>query len=292
MADMKCTMIFHSGIQGFSETWYYSGVDYTAAMTALRKLANARHALCGAEVTLDYLRVSDEAKRRDSLVEAPNAKTVQKVGVGADIGGESTLIVDWGNTDKPDQGILARVEATADFRGMHCIRGVPDALIVWPDGPSNLPGWDKAFEKYKKLLIGTFSLRVRAQNGLFAQKPIVSIDPAGGGSDVIVFTVPGHGFLNGQLVRVTNFRLNRPPFKVNGTFTVSSANLTANTFSLRSYPPFGALTPYVLGKPITPFVQLVGYGYATITDVILRGESSRKPGRPFGQRAGRLLSRR
>jgi hypothetical protein len=296
MPNFKCSIFLHSDINGWSENWYFSGTDYSSAMVALQSLADLRQALCGTGVSLDYLRVSDEAIQRDSYVVAPRTVTVPDTSAsGGGSFGPKQVVVTWGSIDPPSSGVHVRIEATAQYHGSHTVRGVPDDLIVWPSGPSNLPGWDKAYGKWRSALIGSFSLRVRKQTGANAPLPITQMIPEGAVGTTParwLFAVPGLGVKEGTKVRVLKLRGKPGSENPNGIWQVDSVDQGTGLFSLRDFPTQDDIPGFEPTAVLSGFMQIPDWDYPRITDVIIRGENNRKPGRPFDLRPGRRPVRR
>lgn len=291
MATFKCSMMFHSDIYGWSETFYREDTDYTSAFTVFRELAEKRHALNGGGVSLDYVRISDDAIQRDAFVSAPGEVTVSPNQSQPDTN-VPFIRVQWGIPDQPHSGVLVRIEATALYHAMHCLRGVPDALIVWPAGPSNLIGWDEAFRRWRDYLIGNFRIKVRKQDEGFTKKPINGARIDLGPPVTWQLHAQGYAPVVGDKLRVTNFRWTRGSPRINGLWQVETVNAGTAEFTLANFPKPDGFNFFAPTRPLTGFVQLVGWAYPTITAAIIRGESSRKPGRPFGQQPGRRLVRR
>jgi len=290
MPTFKCSMFMRSDYYGFSENWFFSGTDYTSAMDALKNLASARLGLCGAGVYLDYLRVSDEAILRDSYVSNTKKQTVQLTGTSGDFSSK-IVYTEWGAIDPPESGVHMRIEATAQYHSSHTIRGVPDSLIVWPGGPSNLPGWDKARMAWEDALVGKFCLRVRKQDEGSKKSPIVGMSHAQAAPwEFKVLAVPN---LVGTKLRVSGLKGIPGSVNANGVYRILSVDPVTNLFKLDGFPPPpGNDGWFDYATPLSGYMQVPDWSYPVITDTIVRGQNRRKPGRPFDQRPGRRLVKR
>ena len=294
MPTFRCTLTFEAGIQGWSETFYRSSTSHGVALTKLRDLAKLRRELLGADVFIRYARVSDEAILRDSL--ALQLNYVQTGALSAPVGptGGDFGQALFGAADIPNTALVLRIEAGPLYHGAHYLRGVPDSLIVTPDGPANLQGWASKFDAWvNELTTQGWQLRVRKQTDTAVRKPIDRMQPqlAAAGSPW-VFTVAAHNFKMGNKVRVTSLKVQPGSAKGNGAYKVADV-LTPDTFTLQGFPGSGLNAPYLTpADPISGWVQLVDWAYVPIDDVLVRYQGSRRAGLPFGVLRGRRPIRR
>ena len=121
MAMFKVNYFFKQGKYGWSETYYLTRDNHTTCLNTAQLLIASRVALLGGDngdgvPTLEFIRVSDVEKQRDSLV------FVVPSGQGKNITAISTA-------DNPNLALLCRVEADPFFRRQLYLRGQPDSLV-------------------------------------------------------------------------------------------------------------------------------------------------------------------
>lgn len=289
--DAKCTIFFTDGKYGWSESlWNSSQTTLDRVLEKGITLARKRLPLCGAGPQVPYIRVSDESQYRDSLIETLNLVTIKPDGTqatqGTQGGTQPTFIapvlkpltgID--ASDRPYSAILVRNESGTLYRRLMYLRGCPDSIIVDPIGPTPTKAWYDGFIQWAaELIAGQWRFKVLSREPTNQPKPITGIFPQAAAEARIKSA--GHGLAVLNEVRVFNCKGVGPLPK--GIYSVSSI-VDADNFTLVNYKPdIGTISYFGGGKYI-----LRTSVYAPITNTLIRGQTSRKTGRPFDSPRGR-----
>jgi hypothetical protein len=286
-SNIRATLFFTSDKYGWSETFFKVADDLQAVLEDAVRMAVNRIRLCGTNVELDYVRVSDDDIRRDSLVAQPNLTAQLKKSVRdvLDVGGEGAKpkeqkinVAAPDPADQPYSAILLRMEAGPLYRRPMYLRGCPDSIIVNPPGPVQPKEWGDMFRRWVEFLKGNaWGFKVLNRDVGNPAKPIT----ASPGVAPFQLTVAAHGLVQGQRVTVEDIK--GEGAVPHGAFTIDVVD--PNTIRLRGTT--GAFT-YDRGGT----VRLRVYKVATISSIIIRGETTRRTGRPFDSPRGRRRTAR
>lgn len=261
---MRVNFFYHDKIgKGWSETFYNSNTNYNTVKALAINLSTPLLNVRGTGVFLDEARVSDDSKKRDSLVYTPSL---------ADSQTQNAFFLEG---DFAEVALLCRLEATETNRRSLYLSGIPDVMTLDNGVFKPTPTWETAFDQLRQELF---------KNG-WSQKCIV---PPVTPNQIILITqnaVTGdiscqcravHGFTPGQLVNITGFR-DTPG--LNGRHIVKTATPT-DTFSFKS-------------KVFFTFAQGIGFASAltfnlkTFTRVAYERLVEHKRGKPIGSSVGR-----
>jgi len=281
MADLyKTTWFIKYGDGGFSFSHLIEQDGYDEVKARAETLAHAYLKCCGRAVYLPQIRISRENILGDSVIYPKRFRTI----AANDVGEGDHIQVKVAEGDTPDfqnTAILLRLGCNASIRGFQHMRGVPDNLIIMPDGKANFPEWDKAIAKYFNFLdVDGWGLKA-VPKGPDSRKKIKTVAKQPG-TTVMMTTVAAHGFQADNKIHISGV-LPKTSL-LNGDHTVdATGNLTE--FSLRYSENFD-----IAGVDITKAVvwskEKVFTRFAAIHCHVVR-VSSRRAGRPFGQLVGR-----
>lgn len=274
------TMFFEDGIQGWSETHWYTGAltDYSVILGFLQDLAIQRARLLSESARISYLRVSDDSVRGDALVTTISLS-------GSAVGGKLTVPPPGA---PPWNSILLRKQAGALYHGMEHLRGVPIGILTDPTGPTfNDPSWPNAFglatppglKTYVGQLLLNWGMKVILKPPDTPAVPILAQIAAG---PPTVFAVAAGSFLTGQKVRAQGLT---PRFPLTGYNGINAnAGVPQNVF-------FPAQTQPYSWQASGVFIAKV-QAVKPYSSIVIRKEAERRVGRPFGLLAGRRPRRR
>lgn len=273
----RVTTLFEAGKQGWSETFWKMGAGHLAVATLATAIIKKRLKLSGYGVKTTYVRISDEAIRGDSVIVATNFSTGggENNPLGPDYQIVNPAFQEW--CDVSWNGVLVRQDSGSQTRRVFCMRGVPDGLIVMPDGPVANKAWDDAFDVWSKSLFqeGWGFIALNKDPGTNPIKPITGITNT---ADGLVLSVAAHGFLEGEYIRVSGVKAALPKL-VNGIHQVSVINLNSVLLKGSSTANPG----YQRGGEARAQRKI----FVPITGSQVRRQAKRQPGRPFDQLAGR-----
>jgi hypothetical protein len=259
----RMTAFFRDHAYGWSEThWGGPGITTLAEMQPpALQYVQARAALLGSrpgdsDPQINYIRLSDDSVRGDSIIMTPQA------GGGA-IGGKIGL------DDPPEvpySVLLLRGTSGANYHKNFFLSGVPQSAIVDPPGPILTPDFSAAFKKFATVLVAFFGWVGKTKGAPGQVKNITGI----GGANENLITCPAHGFLTGQSVLIRNCV---PKYPITGYHSITVVD--ADHFTLNGV----VLTGYVYLNGGTATLNLSGV--IQYLSVIIRGETHRNRGRPF-----------
>jgi hypothetical protein len=155
------------------------------------------------------------------------------------------------------------------------VRALPD-LAQETDIPAPVAGaWQTAIVAWQNYVenSGKIVLQVDDRSGANPIKPCTAYN-----GPLNQYTVPAHGFVNGNLVVAEGWRGVAGARLPRGQYRVGVVD--ANTITLVGGLPLGTVT--VLGG-----FKLVSYQFPGVATIIARGFTNKKVGRPFGLLAGR-----
>jgi hypothetical protein len=294
----RATFFLEDGAYAWTETHYVIGSppNLTEPLKIARTLADARTMLLptysgdmgpGGGPQMTELRVSFDDVWRDSLID-PNVK---RGSPGAKYNKE--LEEDPNpRPEVPYSTALIRLQAGSLYRRSMYMSGVPQKIIIDPNGPfaGNDAAWLSAFNKYKKLLAGDgtnwgFKVALKTGDGV-TEKFITGVQIAAG---LVTLTIPNHNFplLNPDgsfptvIIRGAKLTPSRPTFGGRHIYTVIDANHI-------SVPVTGLNAALVESAGIArPLI----YQVKTYTSCDLVGQTHRKRGVRSGRPLGRSKSR-
>lgn len=115
MATYKCTILFRSGANGWSESWYWQSAspDFPGAQRALEALIPPRMLLCGYNTYCAGYRVHDMGVHRATVTKTNN----------------STIETAADNSDFPSATIVAQVLSDDRSKRVVYLRGYPDSWV-------------------------------------------------------------------------------------------------------------------------------------------------------------------
>lgn len=275
----RVTSFFESGRQGWSETFWVQADSVSSVEAIARAQAPLRMKLCGYGVKMTYLRISDEAIRGDSTVVLTNWTTSDEVNPAhGEVQKVTPAVKEF--VDVAWNGLLIRHESGPDTRRLWCMRGVPDDLIIGPEGPKDAKPWADAFGLWKDLLITNKwgFMAINKNPGTNPTKLITDVVKVGNFVNVII---PAHGFLEGEKIRISGAKADNPK-AINGVWQVSIHD--ANTVILKG----NKTDPGYLRDGAARAQRMA---FAPITATFVRRQAKRNPGRPFDQLPGRRVKR-
>lgn len=283
MAVVKCTYFYSQFGQGWTHSFYntYSGGLDSFKATA-NDLARSLMGLVCKSTFLDYIRLSDDAVRGDSLVISPGS-------------------VQSGSGFTPVQGIMKDPPAEANTCiEVRCNAGtlnrkalfisgiqVAEADAADPFIPS--PAFLNAVNDLGRTLVSaSWSFKARdtsaVKNNIQAAAPVA---PPGPAQWLLQFN-GNPGLTIGQQVIITGVR----PVGIGLTGKYFVASITSSggiwTVGINGGSPAKSLQVVYFGGGV---VQSILSTLLNITSLQIRRASSRKRGRFFGQRAGRIKSK-
>lgn len=272
----RATWFFYD--PGFSAGWSESLSNEISDLETLLAMAKtyavARFPLLGFNQLIRYIRVSKDDVRGDSRVEYPGQKYKNTV----------EEIVEQKANNKPDtpwQTINLRFSGGGDnYRKFLFFRGVPDRIEVNPPGPVVFDdaAYTAAFNNWKRLVLRQgwgWKANVRTLvnqqqvTALTVSTPIVG--------NLTITTAAAHLLAIGDRVRFIDGNI-KP--KINASPSVLGVP-SATQFVIKN----GALAFDITALPKVGKVSQV---LVRADDIQIATESSRKTGRPFAQRPGRL----
>lgn len=271
----KVNLFFSAFKQGWSETYYYTGTNYTTALISTNILLNARQDCLCRSASLDYARITDEDNLRDSFLYKPQGMRDGNLNV---------------RIDQSFTAVKLKIRNTNQYWRQLYIRGIPDD-VSQPDifdSPTNVPAFD--------LALTVFMSRLREDAAPWCLKVIDKANPIIGILNVDtpsvnrmrVTTPTAHGLAVGGFVKIYNLRsalkASNPP-KPPGTLQVKNV-VDSTNFDVQ----FAIPTGFVYSS--TAKMRKVAYAYPKITTVDYDGITHRIVGRPFDLPVGRRRSAR
>jgi len=286
MADLyKVTWFFSYGRGGFSNSHYTMTDGYAATLTKAKALLQLQMACMGTGVKCNYIRVSRDDIPGDAMISALDYITVNNDNVvPADVTIKTII------NDKPDAwwtAALIRLGSSATTFGRLFFRGIPDSIVVLPNGFSNDIAWDKGMLAYfDKLVADGWGMKA-VPKGNAVRKKIANIVNNGAAGWTIT-TAVAHDLFDGAKIRISGFK-GGPASNVNGLWT---ANVTPTGTTITIGP---TQSNFNVENPVTSFGQLWTQEklFATYSRqfMALVRITERKAGRPFDSLVGRRPAR-
>lgn len=218
----KATAFIQYGRGGFSYSHHIMGVSHNQVMLYTEDLVDKYLACCGTNVMCNYLRVSEEGVKGDSVVEA-KIRTTSGPGV---VNPNSQHDIKSAVSDTPDawwNAALLRLGSSAVVYGRQFMRGIPDQIVILPNGLANDANWQKALDRYFAELVkrswGMFAVP-RSAGYRKAIKKFTSLAPAG---TVEIETLVPHGLAPGNKFMIGGFGPQSAKLSPNGEWVVESA---------------------------------------------------------------------
>lgn len=264
MAKIRVTFAFSSGKHGWSET-YFRDSTMEESVAAAKQLATLRKGcIVGQICELDWVRISDDAVKRDAFVFEGDTIPFPK---------KTCRDID---PAPPWNCRLCRLSNAQNPPRFLELRTIPQLSL----GPAQkffpVPAFDNALDTFLEGLFFGWAINSTGAGGNVS-KPITGYANAAG---IVTATCPAHGFAVGQQIRISGGAgAGRPQ----GLFKV--ANITVNTFDLiAQIPPFiylGGSTASAQAKALR-----------AINRAVPVRNSHRDTGRPLSLQAGRARARR
>jgi len=218
----KCVLGFNSGKFGWTESYYNKAVTDLDALIAFGDdMANLRKYLLGYGVKIEFIRAQDELK--------PNVTKIKTVNYVNDL-----ISVPNYDSDVPYSTVMIRIVSVGFSRRMFLLSGAPDRLIVNPPGPTSIPQWDSAFNKWKAYMLDAnngWSLKVFDQTG---GNPAAFVSNATVATDVVTITAPLFTTAKGNKVAVKSIN----PRAFNGRYVIDS--IAGNDYTMKPGKTFTA----------------------------------------------------
>lgn len=264
MAKIRVTIGFNTTSYGWSETYYRNStvadtVEPTLVLASLRS-----GFLCGPEVQIVFIRISDDAVQRDAFQIRPRLIDKPKINCR-----DVTAAPPW------------NCRLIRCLNGANVVRFIEVSTIPKESlGPNQTPlivgQFDDAIDVFRNELLKGWCID-SVTGGVNPEKPIDQYTQADG---IVTVTCPGHGFTDGQLIRIVK---GKGPGRPAGQFRVTA--ITANTFKLigifQPFLYFGGSKAKNVSKGLVPIEATSNYK-----------NSHRDRGRPFALQAGRAKARK
>jgi len=281
MPLFKCTFFFVSGVTGWSESYYnLNGLAPTALLKA-RALAQRRIALCGEEIDLPYIRVSDVTIRGDSITDGlpgfcttASKKNLIQVkiatpGEGADVAWTAAVFT------------IGKAGVTY---GRVFARGMADFLFTNDRVFSPTQGWIAEFKRFQKEFgdptngwivtrkpksLATNTFQILSANAVF-------------GTDLALTVAPG-GFAGalGQPVAIRGLKtIDGKTFTANAAITTIAGNVYSVSRQFTGPQPTFLNNSGTIQLNIPVIFDNLDINYSQLA-------TSRHAGRPFGLLVGR-----
>jgi len=296
----RATIHFKSGKYGWTENYFLdTGGDLDTTLLKAELLAGKRAPLCGVGVMLDYIVVSDEAVKNDSAI---SDKRIYVIGTGfspppnSDPSTTITVKPAAGDepADLPPMAILVRLESPQTIedpiqkkhRANLYMRGTPDSQLVNPPGPAITTGWGKAF--------GAWVDQLKAGPWRFEGVEYTVGDTTWGINEwtlnaggTATLKLGFHSLVVGDRVRVSKAKVSTGRYRANRDYLVVSvvANDTITVLGADGRHLKAALGTTVNGGQVVKVTPVKVY--PKIDRAIVRGETTRRTGRPFDSPVGR-----
>jgi hypothetical protein len=250
---------------GWSENFWHGSPDLAVVISRAEALKPIIDQLHGQEVVLQSVRISDAANFRDVTI-LPGAAVSTATVTGAN------------TTDYVTTSALLKVKSVDNYVTRQWIRGVRDSAVgfdgAWKPGGTYLTDWKKFLAEIAAASNG-WSLRVLDR--AVPKKIIQAITGAG------VVTVPGHGYADNAIVRISRVK---GDVRANKVWRIQ--RIDADTFSLIGWVALAVPIPYQGSGT----VRLQTFIYKAITEAVVVRATSHKTGRPFGLLGGRRRVRK
>jgi hypothetical protein len=272
---------------GWSET-YYTNDNNLGACASAEQLNNSwlnrRLNLLGAGAVCSYVRIAlvlagppapGGGRRSVEIINGPPAQpgsgsgpvyNPDLIGSPADFAG--TVYMNRAATDPAGTPVYAR---------SLWFRGIPDNIDTTVSGGPLAGPWLNAYSLFQAIATNAVASRyvLRVNDHGPGNPSKLCTDQVGGPTQ---YTVPAHGFLQGQIVVANAFRAGPGGVVPKGQYKVNVIN--AQTISLQNGKPTSNVT--ALGS-----FRLLSYAFPLLNNLLGRGFTIKKAGRPFGQLVGR-----
>lgn len=262
MAISRATFFFKQRRWGWSETLFSSESDLKVLLNRAKDYLPVRNNLNGADTTCEYIRVSDDAVKRDAEVFVPPP------------GDQKARWVTAGSSDVPTTCALIRLQGSPTGRRSLQLRGIPDDIVVGGGILQFTGQWNAAFASWKtEITSGRWAIRIKTNPNPAWVVNGIAFDSAVWET---TFTLAGfHTLTTGDQVQILG-KTGTP--KLNGIWRVK---VTAqNTFKIATN---FRVDPYVGAALARP----VAYTTVPINDAVILRVSKRSSGGPFDKPVGR-----
>lgn len=266
MPVIRSTFFFKQLKWGWSETLFSTAGTREVALQQAKDYLPVRVRLNGFETTCEYVRISDDLIKRDSLIWAPPTED------------QKSRLITAGESDIPNTCVVIRLQADPVGRRTLSMRGIPDRIIA--TGGLFTPGgvWSDQFRTWRtEIVSGRWGIKVKDQT-----QPQVAIDAIAFDLPTLVTTVTlaqNHTIGVGELVQLGG---QLPTPELRGLFR--TIHTGANFFKIKTPFLVPAYTNFAWARKVV-------YGVATISDAVALRASHRTAGRPFDSPVGRRRGR-
>jgi len=266
MPVIRATFFFKQRKWGWSESLFSTRADRQPALDDAIAYLPIRVALNGVDTTCEYIRISDDLIKRDSLIFAPPTED------------QKARSITVGESDIPNTCIVMRMQSSPTGRRTLSMRGIPDRIVT--DGGLFTPGgaWNGAFLRWRNEIIsGRWGIKVKDQ-----AQPQVNITGIAWDQPSLTTTITfdnNIGIGTGEYVQLGG---QLPTNLLRGIFKVTAAGL--NFVKVRTPFLVPAYTGFAWGRKVV-------YSVAAITSCVALRASHRNAGRPFDSPVGRRRGR-
>jgi hypothetical protein len=269
MPLLRATFFFEdTNKHGWTETIHSTAADLSTLLAAATRLSQKRRDLLGLTAGLTFIRVSDDAVKRDSKINH----------IGFDDTKSRTS--ESSASDIANTCLVVRLDANPVVRRTLYMRGIPDAVCASAGRYIPTPEFRTKFDEWMAL-ITTEGWACRTKDDLIPVYTIsnVTFDPVTGLA-TITTTAP-------HLFTLTD------PIEIKGVRGCTAVNGKWNIFALAGAETF----KIKLGVLLPPYggggsVNKIGFKLVNITQGEVRRVSHRLAGRPFDSPRGRRKTSR
>lgn len=264
MAQMRWTYMFASDRgYGWSETYFTNLPNHDTTLAAARAVLPARVNLLAGQSRCVFIRVSDDAIKRDSKVFPVPA------------GDQRSKMRYTGGDDIANTCLVCRIESGVLKRRTLFLRGIPDDIVVNGGEYQPVPAFTGSLITFTDALKNA-QVGVRSRGDFAAPVNIVNVGTVGPTGLVTITTQAAHGF---ALNDVVNIRGLKGAGQVRGLQQVVAVG-SATTFDIRVSR---VVSPYLSNGNVCRIV----YSLPAIDNLVAVRISHHNAGRPFDSPRGR-----
>lgn len=272
----KCTMAFQQRLYGWTENYYLDNPssDLVAEMTKLETLTSKRIPMSGAQTYISWLKVSNEAKKRDVL-----PRYYGGLGDGA---WQGTSVAE---SDAQNTAFLIRRVGTDNATAAPLyMRGIWDKLVILGgDRVTNDAAWNGFFNSYKAELVdGGWGFLGKSSATLAPQDLTAVLQRPDGRVDLTVGAPLFDGTQNGKRAKVFVSGVTGAA-ALNGTLIVNVTSLTTAT-TVNRIPIFDWSGGGKMTNTLLAFIDIANVQTGRVVE--------RKAGRPLYLSRGRARGRK
>lgn len=280
MPRYKVTYFFNSKVNGWTESYYCEQPNDIAACAAARKLAVQRIQLCGTQVDLAKIRVSDQAIRGDSISDGGGGYTT-----GTSVTSpEFTISKSYPAGERVDvawNALLVTISKDNVGLGRVFMRGIADSQFVGSRAFIPAIDWKRQWARFSQLyanpLEGWGLLRKPKSTAANTFKIISALSL--NGTDIAIKMDAGFACAVGTMVCIRGLKSDQ------GTLSATLRCTSSTTPIFGFAKQFNNPQPNFL--PNTGTAQVATPTFVTGLDMTYDLPTSRRSGRPFGAQVGR-----